>query len=56
MFGDHYAHNQNKAQLTGYVNRYGPGLVIYWFGHLADLEQDQDVVLCSELPTDFVVL
>mmetsp|Transcript_1039 Transcript_1039/g.3180 ORF Transcript_1039/g.3180 Transcript_1039/m.3180 type:complete len:312 (+) Transcript_1039:2-937(+) len=31
-FGDVETHAQNAKQLNGYVNRYGPGLCIYWFG------------------------
>ena len=26
MFGDYYAFHQNKNQLTGYLNRFGPGI------------------------------
>jgi hypothetical protein len=33
---------QLKEQYQGYVNRFGPGLVIYWHGHLASLD-DEDV-------------
>jgi len=35
MFGDHKMHAaQIKAQFVSYVNMFGPGLVIYWFGYV----------------------
>lgn len=37
-------------QLQGYVNRFGPGMVIYWFGHVADLSSDRDVFITHEFP------
>lgn len=37
-------------QLQGYVNRYGPGMVIYWFGHVANLSADRDVFITHEFP------
>lgn len=51
MFGDRYTHEtKNKAQLLGYVNRYGPGLVIYWFDFVDSLNQHADVLLASRFP------
>lgn len=33
MFGDNHTHfTHNGAQLRGYVNRFGPGMVVYWAG------------------------
>ena len=40
-----------KDQLHGYVNRYGPGLVIYWFGYIEELAAvHADIQLASNLP------
>lgn len=37
-FGDDRTHTQQmEGQYATYVNRYGPGCVIYWFGYIADL-------------------
>jgi hypothetical protein len=37
-FGDDRTHaQQTDGQYATYVNRYGPGCVIYWFGFIADL-------------------
>ena len=37
-FGDILVHEtQGLKQFGGYVNRFGPGLVIYWMGFLEDL-------------------
>jgi len=37
-FGDDRTHNQQmEGQYATYLNRYGPGCVIYWFGFIADL-------------------
>eukprot|EP00798_Chlamydomonas_sp_ICE-L_P014350 gene14350-20345_t len=41
-FGDERTHyKQLEEQYSTYVNRYGPGLVIYWFGFIDDLAQSQ---------------
>lgn len=51
MFGDTYVHEtQNWDQLIGYVNRYGPGMVIYWFDFVESLNTHKDVLLVSEFP------
>uniref|UniRef100_K3WE22 CDAN1-interacting nuclease 1 n=1 Tax=Globisporangium ultimum (strain ATCC 200006 / CBS 805.95 / DAOM BR144) TaxID=431595 RepID=K3WE22_GLOUD len=56
MFGDRHTHeSENAGQLQGYVNRYGPGMVIYWFGHVANLSTDSDVVITHEFPSDIVL-
>lgn len=34
MFGDVRTHNEKViSQAEGYLHRFGPGLVLYWFGH-----------------------
>jgi hypothetical protein len=55
MFGDPYTHcTENLAQLRGYVNRYGPGMVIYWSGFVecpeAGLTTDPDILLAADVP------
>ncbi|TMW63689.1 hypothetical protein Poli38472_002630 [Pythium oligandrum] len=56
MFGDRHTHEtENASQLQGYVNRYGPGMVIYWFGHVANLSSDRDVFITDAFPTDFLL-
>ncbi|KAJ0400386.1 hypothetical protein ATCC90586_011511 [Pythium insidiosum] len=53
MFGDRHTHEtENASQLEGYVNRYGPGMVIYWFGHVANLSSDRDVFITDVFPAD----
>ncbi|MEW5304855.1 MAG: hypothetical protein WDW36_007436 [Sanguina aurantia] len=50
-FGDLKTHTkQLDDQYRTYVNRYGPGLVIYWFGHLAELPPDPDVLVMDHFP------
>lgn len=50
-FGDDRTHTQQlEQQYRTYVNRYGPGLVIYWFGYIEDLNTDVDVLLLDEFP------
>jgi hypothetical protein len=53
MFGDRHTHEtENASQLQGYVNRYGPGMVIYWFGHVANLGADRDVYVTDRFPRE----
>ena len=42
----------NQEQFSKYVNRYGPGMVIYWFGFMDDLQGvDADLVLVESFPS-----
>ncbi|POM68227.1 Zinc finger, C2H2 [Phytophthora palmivora] len=53
MFGDRHTHEtENANQLQGYVNRYGPGMVIYWFGHVARLSSDSDILIADAFPRE----
>ncbi|ETL82470.1 hypothetical protein L917_17359 [Phytophthora nicotianae] len=53
MFGDRHTHEtENASQLQGYVNRYGPGMVIYWFGHVAELSSDSDILITDTFPQE----
>ncbi|GIL43495.1 hypothetical protein Vafri_956, partial [Volvox africanus] len=50
-FGDPRTHlKQVEEQYCTYVNRYGPGMVIYWFGFVEDLNNDPQVLLCDDFP------
>lgn len=41
-----------QEQFSKYVNRYGPGMVIYWFGFIDDLQDaDSDLVLVDSFPS-----
>ena len=50
LFGDEETHaGYTNAQLRKYRHRYGPGLVIYWFGYVAELNQQlEDGILLSD--------
>ena len=55
MFGDPHTHEkETMAQLQGYVHRYGPGMVIYWFDFVDTLNSDPHVLLARNLPSSFV--
>lgn len=46
LFGDAETHAKYvKEQLSSYENRFGPGIVIYWFGHQEFLNTTNLVVL-----------
>lgn len=48
---------QAAEQYRKYVNRYGAGMVVYWFGLLDELaEADEDVILVAELPPEREIL
>jgi len=55
MFGDRRNHRHYlKEQLCPYWNRFGPGLVIYWFGFTADLDTtaERGILLREGFPED----
>lgn len=42
----------SQEQFSKYVNRYGPGMVIYWFGFIDDLQgSSPDLVLVDDFPS-----
>ena len=41
-FGDYSNHKGNMNQLLGYLERYGPGIVIYWFGFVEELNKQEN--------------
>lgn len=51
-FGDERTHRQQmEAQYTTYLNRYGSGLVIYWFGFLEGLDDaGGEVLILDKFP------
>lgn len=60
LFGDVNTHHFSVLpQAESYLHRYGPGIVLYWFGHapldrLADAQGDV-VVLGWDLPKQFML-
>ena len=51
--------DEHLAQLEGYVHRYGPGMVVYWFGFAASLADpaasgDLSVVVAAEFPAEIL--
>ena len=57
LFGDDNAHTSYlRDQLESYWNRFGPGLVIYWFGFIDDLASKKygGIMLADRFPDDFV--
>lgn len=57
-FGDRVTHEgEVSVQLSGYVNRFGPGAVIYWFDYVDVLElASPNVLVLREMPTEFVTI
>ncbi len=51
-FGDEGQHaSYRELQYEKYSNRYGPGMVIYWHGYLADLQKlEENVLLVDDFP------
>ena len=56
MFGDPVTHASNREQMLGYVNRFGPGMVVYWHDFVDSLaaETPSDVIVCHQLPRQWV--
>eukprot|EP01134_Creolimax_fragrantissima_P003457 CFRG3457T1 len=59
-FGDRYTHSINLDQFYAYVNRYGPGLVIYWFGFIDELDNEETrksgILIQSKFPANIIQL
>lgn len=62
MFGDEHTYVQeHQSQLLSYVNRYGPGLVIYWFGFVETLISPsfqgfkKDIVVEDDFPSPIML-
>jgi hypothetical protein len=56
MFGDPSIHCvKNKEQLNSYVNRYGSGLVIYWFNHVDSLNTDEYILVMNDFPETIIL-
>ena len=58
MFGDpHTFEHEHHGQLESYVHRYGPGMVLYWFGFAAAINLDMSgdsVVVAAEFPEEIL--
>ena len=58
LFGDKENHEDYlKKQLWSYWNRYGAGMVIYWFGFIEDLDNNREngIIVCDDFPKDIEV-
>ncbi|XP_030645244.1 CDAN1-interacting nuclease 1 [Chanos chanos] len=58
-FGDDQSHRTYlNEQFWSYWNRFGPGLVIYWYGFIAELDclRDRGILLKDCFPSDIVTL
>ncbi|KAJ8924479.1 hypothetical protein NQ315_007276 [Exocentrus adspersus] len=57
LFGEEEVHKEYmKSQYLSYWNRFGPGLVIYWFGYLQKIVEpaDKRFIIRDHLPTNLV--
>ncbi|XP_039597341.1 CDAN1-interacting nuclease 1 isoform X1 [Polypterus senegalus] len=58
-FGDEYSHRSYlQDQFWSYWNRFGPGLVIYWYGFIEELDchRERGILLKDCFPSDIVTL
>jgi len=45
-FGDDYIHRKNhRGQVSQYVELYGPGMLVYWYGYLDNLRRSGYVIV-----------
>jgi len=48
-FGDHVEIKKNmRKQLLPYVDLFGQGLVVYWFGFIDEFKPPEDIVICDD--------
>eukprot|EP01127_Copromyxa_protea_P014325 TRINITY_DN3975_c0_g1_i1.p1 TRINITY_DN3975_c0_g1~~TRINITY_DN3975_c0_g1_i1.p1 ORF type:complete len:116 (+),score=15.71 TRINITY_DN3975_c0_g1_i1:499-846(+) len=57
-FGTIENNTSNLEQFWGYQSRYGPGIVIYWFGFQEAIrsQMPDDVLVADDLPTEDIVV
>ncbi|XP_051724209.1 CDAN1-interacting nuclease 1 isoform X4 [Ctenopharyngodon idella] len=58
-FGDDHSHHAYlNEQFWSYCNRFGPGLVIYWYGFIVELDcqRERGILLKDGFPSDIVTL
>ena len=59
MFGDEKTHNNDTfTQAESFINRFGPGMIVYWFGHapLSLLNDcNGDIVIVDSMPVLFML-
>ncbi|XP_064089356.1 CDAN1-interacting nuclease 1-like [Macrobrachium nipponense] len=58
-FGDEESHRTYlKDQLWSYWNRFGPGLVIYWFGYIEELDEHREkgIIIMDSFPTNITFM
>ena len=59
LFGDTETHNKDIiAQGESYLHRFGPGMILYWFGH-APIERlsdcGSDLTICDHFPMEVML-
>ena len=50
MFADEETFADSIDQFNGYCNRYGKGLVIYWFGYVDSIVTPKDICITESFP------
>ncbi|XP_064601584.1 CDAN1-interacting nuclease 1-like [Liolophura sinensis] len=58
-FGDEHSHKgYEKDQFWSYWNRFGPGMVIYWFGYIKELDvnREKGIMLMDDFPANIVTM
>ena len=48
---------KNIQILVVFLFRYGPGMVIYWFGFIDDIDSNRDkgIIVCDDFPTNIEI-
>lgn len=59
MFGDVNVHQSSVLpQAEAYLHRFGPGLILYWFGHapieMLQSKHGEDILVTNSLPEIFL--
>ena len=49
-------YNEGVKQFKQYVNRFGSGMVIYWFGYVEDIPFDESVLIADKFPPSVTTL